>query len=73
MPSRPLSGETKAVVKLRTRLDVEAMDITKGRTDMPAAVARLTQLVPPSPAHVDLVDEALVRVGRRESPRTTRT
>jgi hypothetical protein len=37
MPSRPLSADTKAVVKLQTRLDVEALDITKGRTDMPAA------------------------------------
>jgi hypothetical protein len=45
MPSR----DTNAVVKLQTRLDVEAMDITKGRTDVPAAVARLTQLVPVAP------------------------
>jgi len=44
MPSRPLSADRSAVVKLQTRPDVEAMDITKGRTDMPAAVARLTQL-----------------------------
>jgi hypothetical protein len=56
------------MVKLQTRLDVEAMDITKGRTDMPAAVARLTQLVPP--ARVDLVDEVLVRVGRRDLDHT---
>jgi hypothetical protein len=55
-------------VKLQTRLDNEAMDITKGRTDMPAAVARLTQLVPP--ARVDLVDEVLVRVGRRDLDHT---
>ena len=31
---------------------------------MPAAVARLAQLVPP--ARLDLVDEVLVRVGRRD-------
>ena len=31
---------------------------------MPAAVARLVQLVPP--ARLDLVDEVLVRVGRRD-------
>jgi hypothetical protein len=68
MPSRPLSADTKAVVKLQTRLDVEAMDITKSRTDMPAAVARLTQLIPP--ARVDLADEVLVRVGRRDLDQT---
>jgi hypothetical protein len=64
MPSRPQSADTSAVVKLHTRLDVEAMDIAKGRTEMPAAVARLVQLIPP--ARVDLVDEVLVGVGRRE-------
>jgi hypothetical protein len=64
MPSRPLSADTKAVVKLHTRLDVEAIDLAKGRTEMPAAVPRLVQLVPP--ARVDLVDEVLVAVGRRE-------
>src|SRR5918993_6006827 len=64
MPSRPLSADTRAVVKLATRLDVEAIDIAKGRTEMPAAVARLAQLVPP--ARVDLVDEVLVGVGRRD-------
>ena len=37
MPSRPLSADTKAVVKLSTRLDVEAIDVAKGRTEMPAA------------------------------------
>ena len=68
MPSRPLSADTKAVVKLQTRLDNEAMDITKGRTDMPAAVARLTQLIPP--ARTDLADEVLVRVGRRDLDQT---
>lgn len=32
MPSRPLSADTSAVVKLRTRLDSEAIDLAKGRT-----------------------------------------
>lgn len=68
MPSRPLSADRSAVVKLQTRLDVEAMAITKDRTGMPAAVARLAQLVPP--ARVDLVDEVLVRVGRRNLDQT---
>lgn len=68
MPSRPLSGDTKAVVKLHTRLDNEAMNIAQGRTEMPAAVPRLVQLVPP--ARVDLVDEVLVRVSRRDLTRT---
>jgi hypothetical protein len=40
------------------------IDLAKGRTEMPAAVARLAQLVPP--ARVDLVDEVLVGVGRRD-------
>ena len=62
MPSRPLSADTRAVVKLFTRLDNEAIDLAKGRTERPAAVARLVQLVPP--ARVDLVDEVLVSVGR---------
>jgi hypothetical protein len=68
MPSRPLSADRSAVVKLQTRLDVEAMALTKDRTGMPAAVARLAQLVPP--ARVDLVDEVLVRVGRRDLDQT---
>jgi hypothetical protein len=46
MPSRPLSADTKAVVKLFTRLDNEAIDLAKHRTGMSAAVARLAQLVP---------------------------
>jgi hypothetical protein len=29
MPSRPLSADTKAVVKLFTRLDKEAIDVAK--------------------------------------------
>jgi hypothetical protein len=64
MPSRPLSADTSAVVKLQTRLENEAIDIAQGRTEMPAAVPRLVQLVPP--ARIDLVDEVLVRVGRRD-------
>ncbi len=49
---------------LQTRLDNEAIDIAQGRTEMPAAVPRLVQLVPP--ARIDLVDAVLVRVGRRD-------
>jgi hypothetical protein len=64
MPSRPLSADTKTVVELQTRLDNEAIDIADDRTDMPAAVARLSLLVPP--ARVDLVDEVLVRIGHRD-------
>jgi hypothetical protein len=29
MPSRPLSADTQAVVKLQTRLDNEAIDVAK--------------------------------------------
>jgi hypothetical protein len=64
MPSRPLSADRSAVVRLQTRLDNEAIDVAKARTEMPAAVARLVQLVPP--ARLDLVDEVLLRVGRRD-------
>ena len=64
MPARPLSADTRAVVKLFTRLDNEAIDVAKGRTEMPAAVARLARLVPPARLH--LVDEVLVRIGRRD-------
>jgi hypothetical protein len=63
-----LSADTKAVVKLQTRLDVEAINVTEGRTDMPAALARLVQLVPA--ARVGLIDEVLVRVGRRDLDQT---
>jgi len=48
-------------VKLHTGLDNEAIDLAKGRTDVPAAVARLAWLIPP--ARVDLVD-----AGRGPSP-----
>jgi hypothetical protein len=60
MPSRPLSVDTSAVVKLHTRLDNEAIDLANGRTEMPAGLARLPL------ARVDLVDEALVGMGRWE-------
>ncbi len=55
------------MVKLQTRLDNEAIDVAKARTEMPAAVARLVQLVPP--ARLDLVDEVLVRIGTRKADR----
>jgi hypothetical protein len=63
MPSRPLSPDRKAVTLLHTRVDVEAIDIEKGRTDRAAAVPRLVQLVPPH--RDDLVDEVLYRIGKR--------
>ena len=53
-----------AVVKLHTRLDSEAIYLARGRTEMPAAVARLAQLIPP--ARVDLVVEVMVGAGRRD-------
>jgi hypothetical protein len=68
VPSRPLNADRSAVVKLQTRLDVEAMAITTDTTELPAAMARLVQLVPPT--RVDLVDEVLARVGRRDLGRT---
>jgi hypothetical protein len=52
------------VVKLQTRLDNEAVDLAKGRTQMPAAVVRLVRIVPP--ARLDLINEVLVAVGRRD-------
>jgi hypothetical protein len=58
------SAAANAVVKTYTRLHKEAIDVTEGRTDMAAAVARLVQLIPP--ARIDLVDEVLVRVGSRD-------
>jgi hypothetical protein len=64
MPSRPLSADRRAITQLHTRLDVEAIEVAQGRTELPAAVARLVRLVPP--ARLDLVDEVLARVGRRE-------
>ena len=70
MPSRPLSADTGAVVKLFTRLDNEAIDVAKGRSEMPAAVARLAQLV--RPARLDLVDKVLARV-RATSERMSRS
>ena len=68
MPSRPLNANRSAVVKLQTALDVEAIALARGETELPAAVARLVQLVPP--ARVDLIDDVLSRVGRRDLGRT---
>ena len=62
MPSRPLSADRSAMVKLHTRIDVDAIDIVKRRTGLAAAVARLALLVPP--ARVDLVDDVLAAVGQ---------
>jgi hypothetical protein len=67
MPSRPLSADRSAVVKLQTRLDNEAIDVAKACTEMPAAVARLVQLIPPT--RVDLVDEVMARIGTRKADR----
>ena len=64
VPSRPLGRDRTVIVKLHTALDAAAIAITNGEADMPVAVAQLAQLVPP--ARVDLVDEVLVRVGRRD-------
>jgi hypothetical protein len=64
---RPLSADTSAVVKLQTRLDVEAIAVTKGEVDEPAAVAHLVQLIPP--ARVDLVNDVMARIGRRKADR----
>ena len=47
MPSRPLSPDRHAITQLHTRIDVEAIAVTKGETDRGAAVARLATLVPP--------------------------
>ena len=63
MPSRPLSPDRQAITQLHTRVDVEAIDIEKGRTDRAAAVPGLVRLVPPHRA--DLVDEVLYRIGKR--------
>jgi hypothetical protein len=63
-PSQALPADHEAAVTLFTRLDDEARDISQGRTDIPAAVARLAQLVPP--ARLDLVDQVLIRMARRD-------
>ena len=47
MPSRPLSPNRHATTQLHTRIDVEAIAVTKGETDRGAAVAGLATLVPP--------------------------
>jgi hypothetical protein len=67
MPSRPLSADRKAVTQLHTRIDVEAIAITKGDVDRSAAVPRLAVLVPP--LRIDLVDEVLYRIGKRRMDR----
>jgi hypothetical protein len=67
MPGRPLSADRKAVAQLHTRIDVEAMPVTKRETDRPAAVARLATLVPPT--RVDPVDEVMARIGTRNADR----
>ena len=51
-----------------TWLQREAIAVAEGRTEIPVAVPRLVQLVPP--ARVDLVDEVLVRVALRYLTRT---
>ena len=67
MPSRPLSPDRHAITQLHTRIDVEAIAVTKGETDRSAAVARLATLVPPT--RVDLVDEVMTRIGTRKADR----
>jgi hypothetical protein len=67
MPSRPLSPDRQTITQLHTRIDVEAIAVTKGETDRGAAVARLATLVPPT--RVDLVDEVMARIGTRKVDR----
>lgn len=69
MPPGALNQDRKAIVQLHTRLDVEAINISKGETDRAAAVPRLAALVPPRRA--DLVDEVMYRIGRRKADRKT--
>ena len=66
MPSRPQSPDRQAITRLHTRIDVEAIAVTKGETDRGAA-ARLATLVPPT--RVDLVDEVMTRIGARKVDR----
>ena len=68
MPSGPPPADTKAIVSAYTWLQREAIAVAEGRTEIPVAVPRLVQLVPP--ARVDLVDEVLVRVALRYLTRT---
>jgi hypothetical protein len=63
MPSRPLSADTQAVVKLFTRLDNEAIDVARDRTDMPTAVARLARSW--YRPRAELCDEVMARIDRR--------
>jgi hypothetical protein len=67
MPSRPLSPDRHAITQLHTRIDVEAIAVTKGETGRGAAVARLATLVPPT--RLDLVDEVMARIGTRKADR----
>jgi hypothetical protein len=67
MPSRPLSPDRQAITRLHTRLDVEAIAVTKGETDRSAAVPRLATLIPPT--RVDLVDKVMARIGTRNVDR----
>jgi hypothetical protein len=63
MPSRPLSADTQAVVKLFTRLDNEAIDVARDRADMPTAVARLARSW--YRPRAELCDEVMARIDRR--------
>jgi hypothetical protein len=67
MPSRPLTADRKVITQLHTRIDVEAIAVTKGDADRGVAVARLAALVPPT--RVDLVDEVMTRIGTRKADR----
>jgi hypothetical protein len=67
MPSRPLSPDRHAITQLHTRIDVEAIAVTKDDTGRGAAVARLATLVPPT--RVDLVDEVMARISTRKVDR----
>ena len=63
MPARPLSADTSAVVKLETRLDNEAIDLAKHRTEIPATAAPNAARAA-GPGWVDfgrLVDDADIR------------
>jgi hypothetical protein len=63
VPSPPPNPNRSAVLNLQTQLEVEAIAVAKG-ADKSAAVARLPQLVPP--ARVNLIDEVLARISRRQ-------
>lgn len=67
MPSRRLSPDRQAITRLHSRIDVEAIAVTKGETDRSAAVPRLVALVPPT--RVDLIGEVMARIGTRRADR----